>query len=314
MTHFATILLLPGHSLMSFAALTEPLRGANRVAGREVFAWRLLSPAGGEVHTSGGMVNQTLPIGTPDPRWNEDMVLVCGGQEDTTYSDKRILHYLRAARTRGSLIAAASTASFLLARAGLLDGRRCTTHWDYLGALREQYPGAAVENGIFVIDGRLATCAGGIAALDMMLQIIRQLEGDSLAALVAENFVYGDMRRADAKQRLNLRERLGVPHPGLLAAVAVMEEHVETPLSITRVADQAGLSLRQMERLFEQHFRVSPIRYYADLRLDRARRLLKHSPMDVTGVALACGFTSPAHFSRAYRLRFGRAPRFDRSG
>lgn len=314
MTYYATILLLQGHSLMSFAALTEPLRGANRITQREMFAWRLLSSEGGSVRSSGGTDNHTQALGTADRKWRDDMVLVCGGQEDTAFSDKRMLHYLWTARTRGGLIAAVSTASFLLAQARLLDNRRCTTHWDYLDAMREQYPNIIVENAIFVIDGRLATCAGGVAALDMMLQIIRKLEGDGLAASVAENFVYGDMRRSDATQRLNLRDRLGVPHPGLLAAVAVMEEHVETPISISAVAERAKLSLRQMERLFEQHFDVSPIRYYADFRLDRARRLLKNSTMDVTEVGLACGFTSPAHFSRAYKDRFGRAPRFDRSG
>lgn len=306
----ATVILTPGFSMMSLSSLIEPMRGANRIAGTRLFRWRLLSPTGAPVLASNGIEVKTLPIPAQDDGSN--LVVLCGGHEDETYTDRRIREFLRHLLRRNTMIGSVSTASFMLADAGLLDGRRCTTHWDYVDALRERYPHLDVCNDIFVIDRRVFTCGGGVAAMDVMLEIIRGLKGGEFTNRVSENFVYGGIRSHDESQRMSLRMRLGVPHATLIKAVGLMESHTESPLRLPALARRVGVSPRQLERLFETWLGIPPAHYYVRLRLDRARALLRYSPISVFGAAVACGFASASHFSRAYRQRFGCSPTADR--
>ncbi len=305
----ATIILTPGFSMMSFSSLIEPMRGANRIAGAQLFRWRLLSAAGGPVLASNGIDVKTLPVPPQDD--GSDLVVLCGGQEDEAYADRRIREFLRHLVRSDTVIGSVSTASFMLAEAGLLDGRRCTTHWDYVDAFREKYPHLDVCNDIFVFDRRVFTCGGGVAAMDVMLEIIRSLKGSEFANRVSENFVYGSIRSHDESQRMSLRMRLGVPHTTLIEAVRLMESNTESPLRMPAIARKIGVSPRQLERLFETWLGVSPTRYYVRLRLDRARALLRYSSISVFDAGVACGFTSASHFSRAYRSRFGCSPTTD---
>ncbi|MBX3570172.1 MAG: GlxA family transcriptional regulator [Rhizobiaceae bacterium] len=308
----ALVILTPDFSMMSLSSLIEPMRGANRVAGSRLFEWRLLSAAGGPVVASNGIAVETAPV--PGVDRDSDLVVLCGGQEDETYTDRRIREFLRYLQRRDAMIGSVSTASFMLAEAGLLDGRRCTTHWDYVESLGERYPHLDVCNDIFVFDRRVFTCGGGVAAMDAMLEIIRGLRGAEFANRVSENFVYGSLRSHDENQRMSLRSRLGVPHTTLIDAVALMESHTETPLRTPALARRLGVSPRQLERLFEAWLGTAPAQYYIRVRLDRARALLRHSSMSVFEVGVACGFTSASHFSRSYRRRFNCAPSSERSG
>jgi len=301
------IILIPGFSLMSFSSLVEPMRGANRATGKTVFKWVLASPDGGTVFASNGM-----SVGTEICSLVEtspfDLVVICGGQEDESYVNRRLRETLRQLRRREIMIGSVSTGTFILAEAGILDDRRCTTHWDYIEAFREAYPRIDVCNELFVMDRKIFTCAGGIAALDVMLLIIRNICGVDIANLVSENFVYGTIREAHDNQRMSLRLRLGVTHPTLLIAVAAMEANTEAPLRLPDIARQIGLSQRQLERLFRERMGVTAIRYYSRLRLEKARRLLRRSSMSVLEIAVASGFTSASHFSRSFRQQFGISP------
>lgn len=307
----ASVVLTPDFSMMSFSSVIEPMRGANRVAGARLFSWRLLSAEGGPVVASNGIAVETAPVPTVDR--HSDLVVLCGGHEDETYTDRRIRDFLRQQMRRDALIGSVSTGSFVLADAGLLDGRRCTTHWDYVESLHERYPKLEVCNDIFVFDRRVFTCGGGVAAMDAFLEIIREMRGYDFANRVSENFVYGSIRSHDQSQRMSLRSRLGVAHAPLIEAVSLMEANTETPLRMPVLARRIGISPRQMERLFETHLAVSPAQYYVRVRLDRARALLRHSSMSVFEVGVACGFGSASHFSRSYRQRFGCAPTADRA-
>ena len=307
----ASVVLTPDFSMMSFSSLIEPMRGANRVAGARLFAWRLLSAVGGPVLASNGIAVDTAPVPTTDR--DSDLVVLCGGHEDETYTDRRIRDFLRYLLRRDAMIGSVSTGSFILAEAGLLDGRRCTTHRDYVESLRERYPQLDVCDDIFVFDRRVFTCGGGVAAMDVMLEIIRDLRGYDFANRVSENFVYGSIRSHDESQRMSLRSRLGVPHTTLIDAVALMEANTETPLRMPVLARRIGVSPRQLERLFETRLGVSPAQYYVRVRLDRARALLRHSSMSIFEVGVACGFGSASHFSRSYRQRFSCAPTADRA-
>jgi transcriptional regulator GlxA family with amidase domain len=304
------IVLVPGFSLMSFSCLIEPMRGANRISGTGLYRWTYLAPGGGEVFSSNGLPVPTL--GLPPQGQGLDMVVVCGGHADHLYTERRTRDFLRQASRAGIVVGSVSTASFILADAGLLDGRCCTTHWDYIDAFREAYPRLDVRNELFIVDRRVFTCGGGIAAIDIVLDVIGRRQGQDFANRVSENFVHGMPRQAHDSQRMALRDRLGVRDVSLLQAVELMEAHIEAPLRIAAIARSLRMPQRRLERLFDRHLGCTPTHQYVTIRLARARKLLRHTSMSVLEIGLSCGFTSASHFARSYRAHFGMPPSRDR--
>ena len=214
------------------------------------------------------------------------------------FEDARLAIWLRQIERRGTNIGALCTGSHVLARLGLLDGYRCTIHWENLPGFVEDFPDIDISEDIFVIDRNRYTCAGGMAASDMMLSFISRDHGYELAAAVSEGLVCERIRGEDDHQRMALRLRLAVSQPRLLSSINLMSEHIETPLSQAELAREVGLSTRQIERLFLKYLNCTPSRYYLDMRLNRARALLQQTCMSVTNVALATGFVSASHFSK----------------
>jgi transcriptional regulator GlxA family with amidase domain len=210
------------------------------------------------------------------------------------------------------MLGSVSNGGYLLAEAGLLDGYRCTVHWENLEAFSGRYAHAEVTGRLFEIDRDRVTCAGGTAALDMMLHRIAADHGHAIAGAVAEQLVHAGARDADKPQRMDVRQRLGVSHPKLLQAVRLMEQTLDEPLPTAELAKEVGVSPRQLERLFKLHLGCTPSRYYVEARLRRGQALLRQTSMSVLEVALACGFASASHFARSYRAFFGRPPRAER--
>jgi AraC family transcriptional regulator, glycine betaine-responsive activator len=190
----------------------------------------------------------------------------------------------------------------------LLDGYKCTIHWENIPGFAEAFPDIDATGGLFEIDDDRFTSAGGTTALDMMLSLISSQHGQELAAQVAEAVLHAPIRHHSENQRLSLPARIGARHPKLIAIIEKMEENLEDPLSPSLLAKQAGLSTRQLERLFRRYLDRSPKRYYLELRLKKARSLLLQTDMSVINVALASGFSSPSHFSKCYRGFYGRTP------
>jgi AraC family carnitine catabolism transcriptional activator len=303
-------LLLPQFSMMAFVSAVEPLRVANRLAGRELYRWEIISRDGQTVEASNGMslvADRALEDAPLYP-----MLVICAGFEPERHYDRRIKSWLLKLSGAGADLGAMDTGSFILARAGLLDGYRATTHWESLDSFRETFPKVDVENALFLIDRNRLTCAGGTAALDMMLHLISLQHGHRLATAVSEQFIHAQIRDPLDRQRMEPRVRQGISHTGLARAIALMESNLEDPLDAEKLADAAGLSLRQLERLFHKHFKMAPRRYYLDLRLQRARALLQYTDMPVVEIAVACGFGSAAHFSRSYHAWTGKAPSSER--
>jgi transcriptional regulator GlxA family with amidase domain len=208
----------------------------------------------------------------------------------------------------GARVVGVSGGPFLLARAGLLDGYRATIHWEHHAAFAEAFPKVALEPGLYVIDRRRMTCAGGTAGMDLAIAMIEREHGPALAARVSEWFIRTEPRAADGPQRLSLRERYGVANARVLKALALMETAVEDPAPRQALAAAAGVSLRQLERLFAAHLGEGVEAVYLTIRLTQADRLLRQTAMTVTEVAVACGFQSASHFSRAFKARYGAAP------
>ncbi|NIA27945.1 MAG: helix-turn-helix domain-containing protein [Desulfobulbaceae bacterium] len=202
-----------------------------------------------------------------------------------------------------------SSGSYLLARAGLLDGYRCTVHWENIEGFVERFPALDMTDALFVIDRDRFTCSGGAASLDLMLAFVEADHGRELAVTVADQFIHKDSRDDNNHQRMSLRLRLGASHPKLLAAAGLMEQHLEEPLTIHDIAGQMNFTVRQLQRLFRHHLGCTPNQYYLDARLARARRMLAQSSLSILQVAVACGFVSASHFSKTYRNRYGASPR-----
>ena len=303
-------LLIPNFSMLAFASAIEPLRAANRMSGTELFSWVISSPSGQPTEASNGVVVDV--DGAPDMLLNSRLVFVCAGLDVKSYSDKESLNVIRRLDRNGAIIGAICTGTYLMAAAGLLEGRRCTIHWENIDGLAEEFPLLEITNELFEIDDTRVTCSGGTASLDMILYLIGQVHGQSLAAQVSDQFIHDRIRDPSDRQRMELRSRLGVSHPKLLAVVALMEQGLEEPLSQTELAMKASLSTRQLERLFRKYLSTTPTRYYLNLRLARARHLLRQTSMSILSIALACGFVSASHFSKCYREVYGRTPRAER--
>jgi transcriptional regulator GlxA family with amidase domain len=309
-THRIGFFLVPDLSMIAFASAVEALRLANRMSGRRLYSWTCHSADGGPVVASNG-----VPIGVEGSfaeARSLPMVIVCSGVDVQRHVDKALLSKLRWLACHGAGIGAVCTGTYVLAKAGLLDGYRCTIHWENLSGFAEQFPEIDITAELFEFDRNRFTCAGGTAALDMMLHMIAIQAGYDLAALVADVMIHHRIRDGDERQRMELRSRLGVSHPKLLAVISHMEDSLEEPKSCKDLARNVGLSTRQLERLFRKYLNDAPTRYYLGLRLNRARFLLLQTSMPILDVALACGFVSASHFSKTYREFFGRTPSQER--
>jgi transcriptional regulator GlxA family with amidase domain len=313
--------LVPQFSMMSFAAAIEPLRSANRAAGRALFEWVLASGDGAAVTASNGIpisVAGTLDEVATSTRRSDgkpataklDMVIVCAGLDTPDYPG--VYPVLRRLSRHGVLVGAISTGPFVLAQAGLLNGRRCTVHWEYADAFRARYPQLQVTQDLYVIDHDVFTCSGGTAALDMMLHFVKQVAGAQLALGVAEQFIHTQIREQEDHQRRDLHARYGIDHPKLIQAIALMEGSLDEPLDIAEVARRTSLSMRQVERLFRAHLDTSPQAFYRRLRLARARTLLRYTLTPLRMIALDCGFESTSHFCHAYKRVYGIPPTHER--
>jgi AraC family carnitine catabolism transcriptional activator len=310
-------LLAPKFSMMAFVSALEPLRVANRLAQKELYRWEIVSRDGAPVAASNDL--SLVADHAIDRRPGEGHsgkfagVVVCASFEPEVHYDRRIGQWLKGLDRAGVALGSIDTGSFFLAWAGLLDGYRATTHWESLDGFAERFPRIDVGSGLFIIDRLRFTCAGGTAALDMMLHLIRLRHGHQLAAAVSEQFIHSAIREPQERQRMGANAREGVTKPGLSTAIEMMETHLEELIGIDELCAAAGVSRRQLERLFHRHFRVSPQRYYIDLRLQRARALLRYSDLAIVEIAVACGFGSAAHFSRTYRAWAGKPPIADRA-
>ncbi|WP_371153337.1 GlxA family transcriptional regulator [Jannaschia sp. 2305UL9-9] len=297
---------LEGFTMMCLASAVDALRIANRMSGADLYSWEMVGEEGGTVRCSAGitfvMDRDLSEVG------RDDTVLVVGGVNVAQASNKRIVSWLRREARRGITVGGLCTASYTLAIAGLLDGKRATIHWENHDSFAEDFPDINLTKSVFTVDGKRVTTAGGTAEVDLMLHIIARDHGEDLASLVADQMIYSSIRTDQDTQRLSIPTRIGVRHPRLSQVIREMEQNIEEPVSPSLLAADVGMSTRQLERLFRRYLNRSPKRYYMELRLGKARNLLMQTDMSIINVALACGFTSPSHFSKCYRAQYGTTP------
>lgn len=298
--------------MIALASCVEPLRAANHISGKMLYDWSTVSVDGEGVTASNGL--RLVPDESLCSMGGMSPLIVCAGLGLTEFRNAAALARLRELARSGVQLGGVCTGALPLARAGLLDGYRCTIHWENVESFVEEFPDLDITATLFEVDRNRFTCSGGTAPLDMMVSAVSHDHGEDLGIQVAEFLLHHSVRHPHEFQRLSLRYRTGISHPKLLAVIAHMEAYIESPVPLSELGRSAGLSNRQLERLFRENLNKTPSRYYLELRLRRARLLIQQSSMTILQVAVATGFTSSSHFARCYRSYFGMPPRNERSG
>ena len=303
-------LTLPNYSLIALSSAVEALRMANRVAKKEVYQWALASMGGAPVVASNGL--SMAPTVALADAGAAHIVFVCGGVDIEDACTPDVVAALRRLAQRQTALGALCTGGYVLAKVGLLDKYKAVVHWENMSALEEQFPKVIFSRQLFAIDRDRYTCSGGVAPLDLMLNIIQGHLGRDVAPMISEQFILDRIRNDQDRQHVPLMARVGLFHENLIEAAALMEANLEEPLSLDEIASLVGVSRRQIERLFKRYVGEVPTKYYLDMRLRRARSLLLQTAMSVMEIAVACGFQSPPHFSKCYRDLFGHTPSAER--
>ncbi|NOD77608.1 MULTISPECIES: GlxA family transcriptional regulator [unclassified Ruegeria] len=304
--------LLPKVTMLAVNAAIEPLRIANQLTNSELYRWYTVSP--GKQVVQGANLMRLLPDLSLEDVPNDGTCFICSGVEPEETIDKSVTNWVRRRWSHGHPVGAICTGAFTLARAGVLRNRKFTLHWENQPAFREVFPDLAPSPNLLEVDGPLYTCSGGTASLDMMLHAIANQHGNELASLVAEMCIHNRPGELNPTQRTMRSALIGSRNPKLAAAITLMENNIEAPLSLPEIADQAGLSRRQMERLFASHANQSPAMFYADLRLSHAYALLSGTSLSVAEISAATGFESASSLSKRFRRKYGLSPhQFTRS-
>ncbi|BCH19105.1 GlxA family transcriptional regulator [Mesorhizobium sp. L-2-11] len=305
--HRIGFLLVPNFALMSYASASEPLRAANLIAGIPLYDAVPVSSSGDPVRSSSGLNVECGDLLVQGSACHT--LFVCAGGSPRDWVDREGLYgTLRKLSRQGIRIGGISSGAYLLAAAGLLDNRDFTIHWEHAGLLKEAFPRLSPRQARYVIDGDRITCGGGIAPLDMMHAMISERMGSHFARRVSDWYLHTAVGEPTASQRSSAAERFGTHHPALLTILEKMEAAIEQPLSRDAMAKVAGVSVRHLNRLFADHLEIGFLEAYRNVRLDHARRLLEQSPLSVSEIAFATGFSSAGHFSKVFTARFSITP------
>nr|WP_245641459.1 GlxA family transcriptional regulator [Paraburkholderia bannensis] len=307
--HFG-FLTLPHFSMIAFSSAVEVLRMANYVGNGEHYRWSIFSLDGQPARASNGIT--VRPTQALDIENLPDVLIVCGGIRIRDVVDDGVRAALTQIARSGRPLGGICTGAYALMASGLLDGYRCAVHWESLSALHEEFPRVRFADELFVVDRDRLTCTGGTAPLDLMLDIVSARLGQALAAKVSEQFILERIRSASDLQPIPVDARVGFSRAELVEVVRLMEANLKEPLSLEELARLVRLSQRHLQRMFKAYLNISPAHYYLTLRLKRARELLRTTDMSVAHITSNCGFNSPCHFSKAYRVQFGHAPSFER--
>ena len=305
-TQTVGFLLTPNFSMIAFSAAIEPLRSANRLTMKKLYDWSLFTIDGAPVRASNDI--EINPNGKLSKNNKLDVLFVCSGVRTYDHLNKKTSNVLRALARKGTHLGSVCTGSATLAEAGLLDGYRCTIHWENIESLAERYSKLDITSTLFETDRNRFTCSGGLAAMDMMIHSIKLDHRRELAMKVADQMPYSASRSPTDMQRMEISRRTGITHPKVLATIGYMEAQIEQPASIAKLANSVGLSIRQMERLFKSELATSPALFYKELRLEKARNLLRQTMLSIQEVAVATGFNTASYFTKSYRTQYGHTP------
>ena len=301
-----TVLLLPESSMMVLASVIDPMRAANRLSGRQCFTWLIVTTHGKPVNCTCGiqiMPNEVLNVDTAG-----DVLFVVSGFNQYDYINKDEIALIRRIAPRFKALGGADAGAWILGKAGLLEEKNVTTHWEGLEDFSSSFHKSNVQPDRFVVDQPIFTIGGASPTFDFMLHLIRTRLGYPLALEVASVFVYDETHFSTDAQPLVSLGLLNDFEPRVTKAIRIMEAHIDEPISIVNVAEQLAMSSRRLEKLFQQHLQCSPGAYYLRLRLQRARKYVTDTLLSMQEIAIRTGFNSLSAFSRSYKKHYQSAP------
>lgn len=304
---YVSHVLIPRFNMMTLTAIIEPMRTANYLASEQLYRWDYRSPQPGPVTASNGLEVDCAALGErngPLP----DMIVVFGSWGTEHYRSPALLNWLRRCERKGSMLIGVELGVYPLARAGLLAGRRATTHWSWKPGFVEAFPNVDVREQLYTIDGNLLTCAGGTAGLDLMLTLVARHHGEQLAAEVTNQLLHHPRRPPDGAQRHPTGSSDIEVHPNVRAAMSLLEANIEEPITVPELCNELSVSQRQLERLFRQDIGCTVVQFSNLLRLQYGRVLLTSTQMTIREVSTACGFNSMSYFSLCFAKVFGKKP------
>lgn len=298
------VLVLDGCNTLSFAAVVDPMRAANRLAGQTIFAWQYVSLTDAAARLTSGLEVPGTALSRLD---GCDLLVVVAGFHLSRHDTPELRSGLRRIASSGAALAGVDGGPWLLAGAGLLDAHRATTHWEDLEDFATRFPAVDVRGDRFVVSGNRLTSGGATPAIEMMLHLIAARHGTGFAARVGGLFLYDGVPSSARPQ-----SRLGAPHrhSALTArAQALMEATLDDPLPLSGIARRLGIGPRRLQQQFRQRLNTSPREHYLHLRLSEAHRLVTGTDMPLMDIALATGFASQSSFARAFRAAHGTSAR-----
>ncbi|MEM9844607.1 MAG: GlxA family transcriptional regulator [Pseudomonadota bacterium] len=298
--------LLPRFNMMGLVSLLEPARIANYLSSSPLYEHSYHATEAGEVTASNGMSLTCTAL--PAKLTRKDLIVVAGSWGAEHYDNAALSSWLRRQARNGIRLCALEIASYIFARAGLLNEKQATTHWSYFAGFQEKFPSINASEQLFTLDGKIITCAGSTAAMDLMLHLIETDHGEKLIGEISDNIIHHPVRPPGAPQRQTLgRGKSSLP-PGVRAATDLIEANISEPLAVPDIAERVGISQRQLERQFKQTLGCSVVQFGLLLRLQHARVLLVSTSLSVRETSAASGFNSLSHFAYAFRKIFGRRP------
>jgi transcriptional regulator GlxA family with amidase domain len=295
-------IVFPGFQVMGLAGISA-FEFANRQVGEPVYDVHLLSETGASIRTSIGMSVTTEAFDDAD----FDTLIVGGGTEIEP-STPGLIRFVREALGRYRRVAATCTGAFVLAEAGVLDGRRATTHWYHARALQVRFPKVKVdEDRIFIVDGSVWTSAGMTAGIDLALAMVEQDLGADVARAVAKKLVVYH-RRAGGQSQFSALLELEPKSDRIQSALTYAKRNLSAPLTVEELAEAAHLSPRQFSRVFRSETGQSPAKAVENLRLETARLMMEQSRHPIEIIAQQTGFADRDRMRRAFLRTYGQPP------
>ncbi|WP_275783632.1 GlxA family transcriptional regulator [Pararhizobium gei] len=305
-TQHLDVLVLPETNLILAASVIEPLRAANRIAGKPLYDWTLYSPDGKAIETKSGI---PIPVAGPFRPLKETAPLfVLSSYNWRAHASRQLRMQLSVTARHRELMAGIESGAWVLAEASLLGNCSATIHWEDFEDFTATYPGIVMVRDRFVIDGKRITTGGPLPTLDLMLELIRRQHSYSLALEVSRLFIYEQERSRSDLLQVPAIGNMRVVDARVDAAIRLMEETVDAPLTLARLARRVGVSARYLQDMFEETMGVAPHAHYLALRLNAARRKVIETRASFAAIGAVTGFNSSSAFSRSYRAHYRESP------
>lgn len=297
--------ILPRFNMASLTMLIEPLRIANYISDQPLYEWQFLTPGGGKVTASNGMVVECADLPSIS---QPSQIVLFGSWGAERNTDHQLMNWLRQFVRHGTPIIGVETGAYILARAGLLHHKPATTHWSLYAGFSETFPDIDASEQLYTIDQTIMTCAGGTATADLMLYLMQEQHGSDLAREVSSQMLHQNIRTPETMQRPIVATSSGNINPIILDVTRFLERHIEDHIPIPELCVRTGIPQRKLERLFRRDLGCTVVQFYRQLKLQYARTLLVSTNMNIREISVACGFNSMSYFSHCFSKTFGRKP------